>query len=97
MIERIDSDVGVLSNFLSHFVLLVVGNLLLLLGVLGLLYQEDWRLGLLFTAFALGAIYAFRLVEGKAAPYWERAFASSAELYGFIEERLGGLDDLLLC
>ncbi|MEZ4862750.1 MAG: ABC transporter ATP-binding protein [Caldilineaceae bacterium] len=94
MIERIDSDVGVLSNFLSRFSLLVVGNLLLLLGVLALLYRENWRLGLLFTLFAGLAIYAIRLVEGKAAPYWEKAFGASAELYGFMEERLSGLDDL---
>ncbi|MEZ4659354.1 MAG: ABC transporter ATP-binding protein [Caldilineaceae bacterium] len=94
MIERIDSDVGVLSNFLSRFFLLVVGNLLLLLGVLALLYREDWRLGLLFTLFAGLAIYAIRFVEGKAAPYWESAFGASAELYGFMEERLSGLDDL---
>ena len=94
MIERIDSDVGVLSNFLSRFILLVVGNLLLLLGVLVLLYREDWRLGLLFTLFAGLAIFAIRFVEGKAAPYWESAFGANAELYGFMEERLSGLDDL---
>ncbi|MBV7329743.1 ABC transporter ATP-binding protein/permease [Chloroflexi bacterium TSY] len=94
MIERIDGDVSVLSNFFSNFILLFVGNLFLVCGVLGLLYREDWRLGLLFTVFALVTLYGFRLVEGKVSPYWEKAQEASAELYSFIEERLAGLDDI---
>lgn len=94
MIERIDGDVSVLSNFFSRFALLVIGNLLLLFGVLALLYREDWRLGLLFSVFTAVAFLTFRAVEGKVAPYWQKALNASAEIYGFIEERLGGLDDI---
>ncbi len=46
MIERIDGDVTALSNSFSQFVIQVLGNALLLVGVLLLLFQADWRVGL---------------------------------------------------
>ena len=45
MIERIDGDMNALSNFFSQFVIQVLGNALLLVGVLVFLYLEDWRVG----------------------------------------------------
>ncbi|HEV2121262.1 MAG TPA: ABC transporter transmembrane domain-containing protein, partial [Chloroflexota bacterium] len=56
LIERIDGDVGTLGNFFSRFVVDVLGNVLLLAGVLILLWTIDWRLGLAFTLLSLGAL-----------------------------------------
>lgn len=41
MIERIDGDVNELSNFFSQFVIQIMGNVLLLVGVLVMLFRED--------------------------------------------------------
>jgi len=49
LIERIDGDVSSLSNFFSRLVIHVAGNFILLLGVLILLFREDWRVGLSLT------------------------------------------------
>lgn len=94
LIERIDGDIQVLSNFFSQFVLVVVNNLLLLIGVLVLLGIEDWRVGLgftLFVVFALGVLYRIR---GLASKDWQDASQARADLFGFIEERVSGRIDI---
>src|SRR5688500_12261774 len=46
LVERIDGDVTVLANFFSRLVLHVLGNALLMVGVLVLLTMERWLVGL---------------------------------------------------
>ena len=48
MIERVDGDVNELSNFFSQLVIQIFGNLILLVGVLFMLFREDWRIGAVF-------------------------------------------------
>ena len=57
LIERIETDVTALANFFSQFTIRIFGNLILLMGVLVVLYWEDWRIGLAFTAFALITLF----------------------------------------
>jgi ATP-binding cassette subfamily B protein len=94
LIERIDGDVMELSNFFSQLVIRVVGNLLLLLGVIGALFLEDWRLGAVFALFALLALVALNRVRGLAVPYQKAFRESTAELFGYLEERLAGTEDI---
>ncbi|MBK9711647.1 MAG: ABC transporter ATP-binding protein [Kouleothrix sp.] len=94
LIERIDGDVTALANFFSQFVIKVFGNLLLLVGVLAMLYREDARVGLAMTAFALVVLLALVKAQSIAVPHWKAARQTSAELFGFIEERLAGAEDL---
>jgi ATP-binding cassette subfamily B protein/ATP-binding cassette subfamily C protein len=56
LIERIDGDVNALASFFSHFFVRMLSNAALMIGVLALLFREDWRVGLGMTAFALGAL-----------------------------------------
>lgn len=94
LFERIDGDVQQLANFLSLFVVQVLGNLLLLCGILVALALEDWRIGLVFTVFALLALLLLYRVRGAASGLWQRARDVSANLYGFLEERLAGIADI---
>ena len=94
LIERLDGDVAALANFFSQFVLRIVGNVLLLAGVLAMLCREDWRVAAvlaLFDAVMLAVLYALRNI---AVPAWTAARQASAELYGFLEEQLGGFEDI---
>src|SRR4029453_1282460 len=52
LIERIDGDVTALATFFSRFVVNVLGNLLLMIGVLIVVAREDIRAGLALAAFA---------------------------------------------
>lgn len=94
MIERVDGDVTALSNLMSDVALRVISNLLVTLGVLVLLYREDPRLGAAFTVFALVAALALRRAAAIAVPAWERVREASAELFGFLEEKLAGTEDI---
>ena len=94
LIERIDGDVTTLSNFFSRFVILVVGSVLLLFGVLVLLFWEDWRAGLALTLFALFALRVLWRLQHIAVPALAEERQATAELFGFLEERLAGIRDL---
>ncbi|MGH2352991.1 MAG: ABC transporter ATP-binding protein [Chloroflexota bacterium] len=94
LIERIDGDVTALATFFSKFIIQILGNVLLLLGVIVLLWGVDWRAGLSLTVFAAVAFAAMNRMRGVTVPYWRRARQASADLFGFLEERLGGTEDL---
>ncbi len=94
LIERIDGDITAMANFFSQMVIQVLGNLLLLLGVLVLLWQEDWRVGLALTIFSIFAIWVLNLVRNIAVPRLTAESKSRANLYSYLEERLSGTEDI---
>ena len=94
MIERVDGDTTALSNFFSQFVIHVIGSSFFLLGVLILVFREDWRVGAALTAFSILAFVVFNLTRNIAVPIYTAERESYARLYGFIEERLLGLEDI---
>jgi len=94
MIERIDGDVDQLSNFFSQFVLRLLANVLLLLGVLVLLFREHWLVGLAFAVFSVFMLSGLGKTVQLATPFWEANRQAISELFGFIEEYLGGTEDL---
>jgi ATP-binding cassette, subfamily B, bacterial len=94
MIERIDGDINALSTFFSQFVLQIVGNGLLLVGVLILLFREDVRAGGALTVFVLLTFLVINRLRDVAVPYWTEARAASARFFGFLEERLAGTEEI---
>ena len=56
LIERIDGDVTEMATFFSQFIITLLGNALLLVGILVALFLEDWRIGLAFTVFAIASL-----------------------------------------
>ncbi len=94
LIERIDGDVTALANFFSQFVILIVGNVILMIGVLIVLTIEDWRIGAVMVVLATALFVVLLKVQQMAVPYWTKARESSAALFGFIEERLSGTEDI---
>lgn len=94
LIERIDGDVDTLSNFFSRFAIQIVGNVLLLLGILVLLWREDWRAGLGMTLFSLFGLGLLVRIRSFAVPFWKREREITAQFYGFLGEHLSALEDL---
>lgn len=94
MIERIDGDVTALSNFLSVFAVRVLGGALLLVGVLVALWLENPAMGAVLTAFVLLELVVLSRTRRAGVPATRLEREASAKLFGFIEERLQGLDDL---
>ena len=94
MIERVDGDVATLGNFFSRFVVEIVGSLALMAGILVLMFTIDWRVGLVFCLFcALTLLMIYRLKDA-AVPHYRKARQATAELFGFLEERLSGTEDV---
>lgn len=94
MIERLDGDVTALSNFFSQFVIQVFGSAALMLGVLVLLFREDWRVGMALTVFAVLAMMVLLRLRNIAVPHWTASREAHANLFGFLEERLSGTEDI---
>jgi ATP-binding cassette, subfamily B, bacterial len=94
LIERIDGDVAAIAGFFSRFVVQVLGNTLFLIGILVLLLREDWRIGLMLTAFAAGALVYMTKGGGFVGVRARDARRAAADLTGYLEETLGGLPDL---
>jgi ATP-binding cassette subfamily B protein len=95
LIERIDGDVTALGGFFSRFIVNVLGNLVLLLGVLIVVSLEDWRAGLALSAFAVLAVgILLGPLRTIAVAGWRRVREMSAQTYGFLGERLGGTEDI---
>jgi len=97
LIERIDGDVSELSNFFSQLVIRVFGNIILLLGILAAFMLEDWRVGLAFTIFAAFTLFALNMVRGIAIPHQKKMREAYADLFGYLEERLAGTEDIRSC
>jgi ATP-binding cassette subfamily B protein/ATP-binding cassette subfamily C protein len=94
MIERIDSDVLDMAIFFSQFIVRILGNILLLIGILVALYVEDWRFGLALTLYSILAMYCFNRLRDIAVPHWKASREANSQLYGFLEEQLNGTEDI---
>jgi ABC-type multidrug transport system fused ATPase/permease subunit len=94
LIERVDGDLNGLSTFFAEFLLSVVGNLLLLAGVLAVVWFQSPVAGSALTVFAAVAVVAMLLVRRVAAASWQRSREATAAVFGFVEERLAGTEDI---
>ena len=70
IIERIDGDVTTLGNFFSQLVIKVLGNAMFLLGILVLLFLEDWRVGLGLTVYAFATLFILGRIQKLAVSRW---------------------------
>ena len=94
MIERIDGDVANIAIFFAQFVIRIVGNLLLIVGVLVVLLWEDWRISLALGLYTAVSLYGLSKLRAIAVPAWKAAREANADLMSFIEEQLGGTEDI---
>lgn len=94
MIERIDGDVTTLASFFSKFVITILGNGLLLLGIVSLLFTIDWRVGLVGLGITLVAMATLARIRNLAVPYAAAYRESLADFSAYVEERLGGIDTI---
>lgn len=94
LIERIDGDVTALSNFFSSMMIKVLGNGVMLIGILVLLWIESWVVGLAITIFTVLALLGMVRLHGVTVPWQKAIRATSAEMYGFVGEQIDGTEDI---
>ncbi|MEW9533865.1 ABC transporter ATP-binding protein [Microbispora sp. NPDC049125] len=94
MIERVDGDVVAVADFVVAFVLDVVAGVLLLAGVLVVVLVTDLRVGGVLLAYCVLTGYGMARAQRLAVPSSARARQASAAVFGAVEERLAGVEDI---
>ena len=94
LIDRADGDVTQLANFFSKFSINFLGDGLLVLGILTLLFRENAWLGAGILVYTVVTLLVLRSVQVLAVPRWAAERQAGAELYGFIEERISGAEEI---
>ncbi|MDP2857604.1 MAG: ABC transporter ATP-binding protein [Bacillota bacterium] len=94
MVERIDGDVNALANFFSQFVVGIMANLILLVGLLGMFFCIDLRVGITVTCFSLVTLRIMWQIRTIAIPHWAQVRQVSAEFYGMLGEWLSATEDI---
>ena len=94
MIERIDGDSETLGGFFSTFAVHILGNIIMLVAVLALLFRESWLAGLPLATLAIVSIALIVRMRNVSVSSWRSDREASTETYGFIEERLAGREDI---
>ncbi len=95
LIERVDGDVTALSNFFSAMAVKVVGNGLLITGIVVLVILESWPLGVSVGVLIVLALLGFARLHGIAVPWWTDLSRSYAEVYGQVGEQVEGTEDIV--
>ncbi|NJR40767.1 MAG: ABC transporter ATP-binding protein [Leptolyngbyaceae cyanobacterium CSU_1_4] len=94
LLERVDGDVTMLSRFFSQLVIHVLGNGFLLIGILIVLFFEDWRAGLSLSLFSGLALASLLSLRSFAVMPWAEYRQIGAEFFGFLGEHLVGREDI---
>ena len=94
LIERIDGDVSNLAEYFSRLVVQLFGNGLLVIGILLMLFREEWRVGLIGLAYGLLTLGLLQIIRQPTVNVWRDVSKAYAKLHGYVEERIGGTEDI---
>jgi ATP-binding cassette, subfamily B, bacterial len=94
LLERVEGDVNILNNFFSRFALELLGNVLLLVGILTALTVTNWQLGAVMAAFTAFAVFALLRIRVFASRIWLALRDIAGRFYGFVGEVLVAREDI---
>lgn len=94
LIERVDGDVEAVTRFSSTAVLQLLGNAVLVVGVIVVAAFIEWRAAIVIALTVAAAVAVMVHFRRIAVPFWDDEREIQSNLYGDLEERLGGLEDL---
>ncbi|MGF1668427.1 MAG: ABC transporter ATP-binding protein [Acidimicrobiia bacterium] len=94
IIERVDGDVTALAEFLSRFTVRLAGAGVLLVGVVIVSFVRNLVMGAVLGVYVVALLALLYRVRSLAVAAAEEERETSAGYYGFVEERLAGIDDI---
>jgi ATP-binding cassette, subfamily B, bacterial len=94
LISRIDGDIEALTEFFAKAVVEILGNAVLVGGIIVISLVIDWRVGLVLGLTAAATLAIIVRLRAVAVAANEDERETAAAIYGDIEERLGGIEDL---
>jgi ABC-type multidrug transport system fused ATPase/permease subunit len=97
MIERIDGDVSQLANFFSRFIVSLVSNGLLMIGIVVALAFVDWRIGLALGVIPVVGLICYKPVSKLVVARAKALRQVQTEWGGLVEEYVKGREDIKAC
>lgn len=94
LVSRVDGDVTALSEFVSRFAVKAIAAAVTLVGIIVVLLIRDWRVGLAFAVYLAVAVATVWRLRDRAVDEASSEQAAMGRMYGEVEERLAGADDL---
>jgi ATP-binding cassette, subfamily B, bacterial len=94
LIDRVNGDTDQLQNFFSEFAIRILGDGLLVIGILVLLFRESLTVGAGMLVYTALTLLILRLIQGLAVSKWAIERQAGAEMYGYIEERISGAEEV---
>jgi ATP-binding cassette, subfamily B, bacterial len=94
LIDRVNGDTDQLQNFFSEFAIRILGDGLLVVGILVLLFRESLTVGAGMLVYTALTLLILRLIQGLAVSKWAVERQAGAEMYGYIEERISGAEEV---
>lgn len=94
LIERVDGDISSLNDLFSRFVVYVVGNIILLVGIVVAIFFVSAIIGITLALFSFLTLIILNTLRTANEPNWLKSRQASAELFGFLEEKLTGIDNI---
>jgi ATP-binding cassette subfamily B multidrug efflux pump len=91
LMSRVTADVDVLNNFFGRAAVIVFTNLLILVGILGVLLVWDWRLGLVYLSLLPLITLGMWAYARRVRPAWMLVQRQLAALTGTLQESLVGI------
>lgn len=94
LLEIIDGDVAILTNFFSTLLITIIQAILLVIGTLVAIFTENIWIGGIEVVFVSLVFWGFGKIHGCAAPKWKKDREHSANFYGFLGECIEAKEDV---
>ncbi|MGL5675777.1 MAG: ABC transporter ATP-binding protein [Cellulosilyticaceae bacterium] len=94
LVEMINGDVDMLFNFFSRMGIVLVSNAVLVVGVLGMYYRIDYRMGFLQTVFVVFSWFALLKIKNMGVEYRKENRRYATEISGLIGEVVKNTEDI---
>ncbi len=94
LVERVDGDLTAVNDSLASFAITVMGMAFTVTAMLTVVAVLDWRIALGLAAYVAVAAWTFLAIRDYAVADSALERGAMAQMYGGIEERLVGADDL---
>jgi ABC-type multidrug transport system fused ATPase/permease subunit len=91
LMARLTSDTDLLTRFFGFILVTVTGNILLLVGILGVLLSWSVELALVYIAMIPLMAHAMSVYATQVRPVFSKTRRSLAALTGHLEETLAGI------
>lgn len=94
LIERVDGDVNQMNSFFSQLFIRLLGNGLLVLGILVAMFFIDLWVGWAMVIYTVLTLVVLSLIQRPAVPRWNAERQASSEMFGTIEEYISGAEEI---